>query len=366
MGPDGNGKMAQIRDHSSTDSSVQAMKLTMVEGVPIVLIAGKFRAPANPGIQNVRECQMTGETAKDNTLIPTEMPHEYQVLDYFHVTDIWAEKNDKKICYKFRFEKCNLTEQSWWAAAGSQEPREPDYSAQHHWHRCSSCHVDSFQVLEVWVCLNATCDEFWKRDDGSAPTASQSKYSHMFLSKRTQWPSHQTPPFKLRPDLFQGDPNDPGVTYSKASWRGMCCPKCGCCSSRVKWDRWECSAPDCDFVHIPLRFVVSAFGASLRNPPVVFHGLALPLNMVNHDFVTSVTTQRLGDYRLTRYELLPGNFIYHFASNLAVWQERDGPDELFVALQQYDIGLKRRMLGGRKGKATSAEGLEARTLTMNR
>ena len=291
---------------------------------------------------------MTWRIGNNNRKMATRMPHQYNVLGYFQVTNIWPEKNGNSLCYKFRFEKTHLKELSWWAPAGASEPKEPDFSIQIPYQQCVSCGDTYIQILERWVCLNAECTKFWTYENGRVPAA-DAKYNPAFLKKRTEWPEHQTPPYSLRPKLFTCKPTDAITAYSKESWAGMCCPECGCCSSRVEWERWVC--PKCGFVHTPPRPVVSATrGAAPLARINVFSGLAVPADAVNPQFVTSTTSARLGDYRLTTYELTPGNFVYHFSANETVSEAIDGADNLFLELQQYKLGLKRHAVGGRDDK----------------
>jgi hypothetical protein len=57
-----------------------------------------------------------------NKLSPSKLPHYYNVLDWFHVTDVWTEKLNGKTRWMVRLEKIYLNEQSWWS------PAQPHFS----------------------------------------------------------------------------------------------------------------------------------------------------------------------------------------------------------------------------------------------
>ena len=53
MGLDSTGKMGQISDHSETDPSVKAVKMSRKKGLAVVLIAGKSLPRVNTQILHV-------------------------------------------------------------------------------------------------------------------------------------------------------------------------------------------------------------------------------------------------------------------------------------------------------------------------
>lgn len=285
--------------------------------------------------------------------MPSKMLHAYNVLDHFQVTDCWAEKNGEHICIKFRFEKLRLNERSWWAPAGTPQPTEPDYSVTVPEDRCMYCGKLSKTIFQKWICLNEHCNKFWVYpSNGQVPSDATLRYSEAFLRYRTKWPANYIPPYNLRPELFTCDKRSPIMAFSKLGWRGICCPQCGCCSAKVHWDRWECDNKDCNFVHTVEQPVLSARGCS-RTDLHEYDGHPIPTNQVLSKTI-NVQSSVAGHYRVTCYEIHPGNFIYHFQVNRPLVRSPNGPDELFAALQAADIGLERHTMSGRTGKAISA------------
>ncbi|KAF9887333.1 hypothetical protein FE257_010328 [Aspergillus nanangensis] len=68
-----------------------------------------------------------------NPLLGRKVPHRYNVMAYFRITDIWVEKVGQKKGTKVRFQKLDLSAKSWWSKPGSQPPtshEERDFSVQ--------------------------------------------------------------------------------------------------------------------------------------------------------------------------------------------------------------------------------------------
>ena len=276
------------------------------------------------------------------------MPHAFNVLGYFHITDCWFEKNHGKVCFKYRFEKVHLEKESWWKPAASKKRDPPDYSIKVPQDRCHYCKKTSKQVYEKWICLNHKCDQFWTYENGRQPAADL-KFSTEFLTYRNQWPEEEEMPYDLRPAPFVNDPDHRTLAFDKSGWRGLCCPRCGCCSSRVLWDRWQCPAPDCGYVH-QVELPVISSKAAFRYATGQFDGHAIPTDLINRIYVPKWNVSHIvGNYRLCTYELLPGNFIYHFQVNKKLVNAPGGPEELFKALQGNDFGLSRLTLQDRHG-----------------
>lgn len=275
------------------------------------------------------------------------MPHQYNVLGYFQVTDVWPEMNDGHVCFKYRFEKIDLSERSWWAISGT-ERSEPDHPIRVPNFKCVYCEVVSKQVLQTgWVCLNQECHKFWRYENGIQP-ALKANYTDAFLNARTKWPNKFRPPFNLRPSLPPVIPGGQNMYYNKRGWRGICCPHCGCCVSRIHWHMWKCDG--CGFEHKAAMTPISAAMTSLH-ARYEFDGHAVAGGDVSYRFVAERTDTIVGNYRVSKFELLPGNFVFHFQVNRAITQSQGGPDDLFLELQQHQdqLGLKRRVIGNRTG-----------------
>ena len=276
------------------------------------------------------------------------MPHPYNVLGYFQITDIWPEENQGCVCYKYRFEKIDLVTQSWWAA--DPELIQPDYSIKAKVEKCEYCGQSSPQVVQKWFCLNQSCDRFWKHAITRASPADTLGYDSDFLNKRTPWPKEICPPFQLRPEFFPADRDASVLAYTLSGWRGICCPKCGCCSARVWWNRVVCSARGCDFVHDLSQPIICAQSAA-RKPFHRYDGHAVSQDVWDEKFITVHKESFIGNYRISEYHLpLPGNFVYHFQANKKIQKAPNGPDELFIELQKQHFGLKRHVNGSRTGR----------------
>ena len=56
---------------------------------------------------------------------PSKIPHRYCVTEAVFITDHWEERSNGHIVVKFRFEKTDLDNKSWYAAEDSPEVYEP-------------------------------------------------------------------------------------------------------------------------------------------------------------------------------------------------------------------------------------------------
>lgn len=308
------GIMEQADDQCSTSPKITSFLKNKEQFVPVALIVGS-----------------------KNTTCPSVAPHRYCVMDYFQVTDIWAEKSNRKTCFKFRFEKIDLDAKSWWAPAGSPLPVRSDAKAARQ--ACKHCNKSTPQVFENgWICLNDACNQFWKLNGHEAPA--NLTYNPVFLKERTSWPSHIKPPFPLRPDLLVADnKSDVNLAVSLASWKGMACPKCGRCNSRTLWDAWKCQTIGCGFTH-GIKHTIIDPHAVLPDHGVEFTGHALPQDKFL-DPITLREPECVGDWRIHIYDLLPGNHVTHFMANAAINNKPGGAHDMFRALQGADIGLQR-------------------------
>ena len=272
-----------------------------------------------------------------NANCPSKIPHRYCVMDFFQVTDIWAEKSHGKTCFKFRFEKIDLGTKSWWAPAGTPLPPRSDVKALRQ--ACMYCHKLSPQVFQdSWMCLNDACSRFWKLNGQQPPVGLT--YNPDFLNERTEWPSNVKPPFQLRPEILTADAkNDVMLAVSLASWKGMACPKCGRCNSRTLWDAWKCETVGCGFTH-GIKHTIIPPHLVLPNHGVELLGHALP----NDRFLDPITLRApeyMGDWRVHTYDLLDGNHITHFMANGTINHKPGGAHDMFTALQGADLGLQR-------------------------
>ncbi|MCJ1383484.1 hypothetical protein MMC17_006598 [Xylographa soralifera] len=312
------GEMEQISDHSADDARIASFRNNMASQYPLALIVGK---------QN-KDC-------------PTEIPHQFCVMDWFQVTDIWAEKNNGKVCFKFRFEKLDCTTKSWWAPKGSPEPVRSVSSPPRACKAvCYACDVSSKQIFQQsWICLNEQCPEFWKiyGDEVDCPLT----YNPVFLEERTHWPDQIRPPYDLAPRLPPPNSLDEAsYAYNRACWKGIVCPKCRRCTSRRHWDAWRCETQDCGFTYsVPQPILAPT--ALLGGHDVETTGHAVPRDQMVYPVNMRPPTFDDG-WRIHTYELCPGNTITHFHANESVNKQPGGANDLFKALQKDNcMGLQR-------------------------
>ena len=261
-------------------------------------------------------------------------------MDYFQVTNVWAEKNNGMLCFMYRFEKIDRTVRSWWMPKDSpSRPSPPAYPPAATRNTCVSCGTSHIQIFQSWMCLNEDCEDFWVMGGVSAPD--ELSYNPQFLKERTRWPQNVRPPFDIVPQLPQ--PNSGSVasnTYSRLCWKGIVCRRCGRCTSRRHWDAWRCETAGCDYTHQLAQPILSP-RAVLDGNEVEYIGHAAPLDIIASP-VTLEAMQFLGGWRVHTYELCPGNIIVHFHANEAVNSAANGAHDLFKALQKDNcMGLQR-------------------------
>jgi hypothetical protein len=181
------------------------------------------------------------------------MPHAYNVLDWYFITDIWAEKDVNGFKFwKMKLEIVNPENESWWVPEGttvSPSPRPGDYKApiQH----CEVCRKPSKQIFsQTWTCLNYPCSAFFNL--GNVKFADL-KYSQKFLKERTTYigkepevagGAREFPPSLVPalPTIAEGD-----AGTEKYLKQGLVCPRCFGCSPRSHWAGWFCDTPGCGF-----------------------------------------------------------------------------------------------------------------------
>lgn len=312
-------KMLQCRDQVE-DSQTQAMKAAIALQNPVVIFCGN-----------------------QNADVPASMPHRYNSLGWFKPTHVWAEKstgsrNTDFITIKYRFEKLNLLDDIWWTPEGEDERPRVGSLAPPISRTCEACDRETPQIyLEGHICLNTDCDRFWMLRD--RPIPAQINYDPRFLKQRTSW-NNEWEPYDIRPSLpYPGTRVGDDTTYAQT--RGMCCPKCGKCTSRYLWKGWRCSNEACNFEHDPQHHTVPS--AYLRD---AWHPLSMRPSQSNDwadPSVIQMSSYVTHNYRFLRYTV-PGvqGFLSHLVANEKVLREERGPDEMFEALQTLDCGMERR------------------------
>ncbi|KAJ6002126.1 hypothetical protein N7522_007353 [Penicillium canescens] len=285
-----------------------------------------------------------------NKILNRELPHRYNIMDWFRVTNVWFEKIGQKHGVKVRFEKLRLCEKSWWALKDSSAPatlEERDFETNPASLACQNCSKDSLLLYnEGWMCLNPGCDEFWKIDD--APPPGELTFNPDFLFFRHRPDPAVQPHYSLVPDLLSTiDENAPDVSTSRIAWKGIVCPECFKCIRRTFWQGWKCdddstNAEECSkkcpfqkFMHmnpVSLRVVLNHFELAPVKRAILFDKkFKLP----------AIDDNSMFPYRKLTYTIDGVGSITHYVSNRAINSRENGPDDLFVNLQRGDLGLKR-------------------------
>ncbi|KAI6088483.1 hypothetical protein F4821DRAFT_277204 [Hypoxylon rubiginosum] len=235
------GKMTRETDQNDQKGDCKALLGHIGKTIPVIAGAGHSKYPVNP-------------------------PHYYCVLGHFQITDIWAEKskNSHNKDVKFhmiRLEKVDLKTRSWFAPKGvspevAGEFLPGEYACEKQ--TCDSCRAESkTKFTHGWTCLHKKCEKFFKFGDSDVKF-NDLRYNDNFLRERTQYsevpednPEEVCP---IVPGLPQQD--DDSLGCEALFKRGIVCPKCGCCSNRIKWQGWYCLNDSCDFeLLMPIKLV---------------------------------------------------------------------------------------------------------------
>ncbi|XPS68807.1 hypothetical protein M3J09_001089 [Ascochyta lentis] len=292
-------------------------------------------------------------TGVDNPHIPSQPPHQYCVLDYFKPTHIWTEKSGTSKIVRYRFEKLNAGKEPWWRPRDVEDQIELGSLPLPFVKACGTCARESLQIyLNGWMCLRPMCGSFWlifpsgpdspRGSEPFEPDEASLVYDPRFLKARTPWPNddHEYP--LTSNDASLSSHAVPGENTSEAFIRGVVCPLCGRCNSRMDWSGWECQNPTCGWKRSPPHTLIPA--VSLREPlwPLTYSYMP---SRDTHSPLVTVNVSFAHNYRINRYTI-PGidGFITHMIANRAIVEEPNGPDSMFEELQQTDIGLRRRLI----------------------
>lgn len=370
---DESGKRGRLQDQVE-NAVTKACTNSKNRGVPVALIAGKsslqnslryhpagsrrmcfvsraaallfipdFLSASLPGLN----IQLTASfySGQGNCICPSQLPHYFNVLDWFQVTDVWCEMNDGVKVWMVRFEKISLDTESWWVSASSLKistssylrPKSPEAS-------CSFCQVSSKQIYtRGWVCLNPDCDTFFQIE-GVLLTDNDAQYTADYLLERTSFPGSSPGP--LAPPLLTDEDVQSKDLFGveERCKKGIVCPMCGCCSRRIEWTQWRCENKHCDFIHsitqrpVPIEAAIAhTQGFKPKNKA--------PAKLVHHPLIRS-QEEVIGRYEVIRYAV-PGpegetiGQILHLKANDIINQQPDGPNDLFHDMQGQDFGLRR-------------------------
>ncbi|KAI0838289.1 hypothetical protein F5Y06DRAFT_303962 [Hypoxylon sp. FL0890] len=331
-------RMTRTQDQVEDNPAYKALKRAQDEKQPIAVVAG----------------------AK-NRIFPVKPAHYYNVLGIFHITYLWTEmtegpNNNLVKFYMVRLEKVNLGERSWWTPSQSTghdagEFRVGEYSCPTH--ECEECGEESKKIFKQgWTCLTRDCRQFFQF--AADVDFDELEYNEQFLKERT---SHDGPRFKH--NLLPALPRVEDMVFGseKECKLGIVCPKCHCCSRRIKWSHWYCENDGCDFTYaIPFRMIPKE-KITQENHTVMSRRKAY---RQAHDTIRTYK-RVVGDYRLNIHFLPDGKGGY-IGSVTRIRPSRDarkrpgGINDLYVSMQESDIPLERlgaRNAGGRIEELTS-------------
>ncbi|KFY37505.1 hypothetical protein V495_07155 [Pseudogymnoascus sp. VKM F-4514 (FW-929)] len=282
------------------------------------------------------------EKSQGNSKSPSKLPHYYNVLDWFHVTEVWVEKVEGFRTWCVRMEKIRLDEKSWWAKAGSALPsphRDLD-AIKAASGTCISCETTSKVIFEQgWTCLRTYCDKFFIF--GSPVDDTQLTYAEAFLNERTAFrgkaPGPLAPPLVTEADLVITGQRGTEFAFK----RGIVCPLCKRCNRRLQWSKWACETVNCGFTH-SLPFKIMSVKDTMEDMMQSHAQHNYELN-----FGIKFEAKTIGAYNVYEYGV-PGpngnivGFLRLFRSTAAINRQPDGPDDLFRLMQESDFDLRRR------------------------
>ena len=301
-------------------------------------------------------------TGQGNTGSPSKLPHYYNVLDHFHVTDVWCEKYNGVVRWMVRLEKIDLDHKSWWSAETTSHSHPNFVSPKALGQVCSICNVHSKTIYKQgWVCLNAdpvkavtgkhkktTCPAFF--DFGGDVDDKALKFTDEFLLERTQFPIQLTEPLVPQmPNVADKDVIG-ALAFEENCRKGIVCPQCGCCSRRIHWEKWVCENPLCSYTSTLTPRAVPASPAISEDEDPKDH------TFVSKSIASTTLDLCSGNWAVTKYDIpgeegeIVGN-VFHFKSNTIINGQPNGPDDLFAELQVAKLGLKRNASKCRGGKS---------------
>ncbi|CAG8955754.1 hypothetical protein HYFRA_00011620 [Hymenoscyphus fraxineus] len=311
-------EMKQTSHQKANDNFAACWKGSMKEKKAVVIIAG--------------QC---------NPISPCKLPYAFNVLGWFHVTDVWMEERNHFKTWLVRLERVDLTKKPWYMPKNKQF-LPSSYGSKTSQQTCGSCKQDSKVIFNIgWLCLSPGCPKHFQhpnyRDDKGL------KYTEEFLQERTPFPGKNPGP--LAPPLPTTESLEISGSWGteKRYWKGIVCPKCHCCSRRLNWSEWACENKECDFTYHLEQPVVSAADA------IADSRIGNPLNLRYHidPQVKKSRALLVGNYTVYVYELpFPGvengwGRVYHLKSNGRINCAPDGPNDMFAEMQKEEYGMKR-------------------------
>ncbi|KAM0790519.1 hypothetical protein ACM66B_003390 [Microbotryomycetes sp. NB124-2] len=260
-----------------------------------------------------------------------DMNSRYAVLGYYFVRDIWVEAeasptDENPAAYftrfKILFEWQPSQGRPWFhelvsvsdRQVSSAEPLPTKF-------RCTVCSTTSSRPFAIELCLNENCVAFFKQKPDSPLVFDQHSltYNSAFLRPHTKpdWPTRV--PCSLFPTSLQSMVGT-STDFSRLSWRGYFCSRCGRLSSRVEWRVLRCSHCN-DFIDIQAELyrAKDLIKTTKRKEPIVKQGF-------------KVTEARFeGSLQGWTIELAPDARVHHVWSTSSA--DKAKADDLFEKFQ---------------------------------
>ncbi|KAJ5573562.1 uncharacterized protein N7459_007989 [Penicillium hispanicum] len=327
---DGQGNLILIKNQDMESAPAKSLLQSQMRKVPIGLIIGSM-----------------------NTVLNRELPHRFNIMDWFHITDVWYEKTGKQAGIKVRFEKLDLSSKSWWATKNSPDLLplvQRDFDTKPESIECPSCGQESRRVYnEGWMCLQPQCTQFWKIDD---KCPDELTFHPVFLNYRNAPDPTMQPHYSLVPDLLSNiKDEDTDITSSRIAWRGIVCPECSKCIPRVFWRGWKCNSdlkPGTEKYAAACKFekMLPMHPVSLMSVLDDFElgPIKRAILLESGPYSPEIDDVSLAPFRKITYTLPGVGTVTHFVSNRKINGRAGGPNDLFMALQERDIGLRRYCL----------------------
>lgn len=360
---DGSGKRVHIADQDE-GRYVKALRANRDAKKPIGVILGKTLQ-----LRPKHALVLTDQLGKNYPHQPgPQLQKRYSVLEWFHVVDVFQEKYQSNpntplvTLWALRLEKIKDEETSWWSDGHTaiDTPVDAPLPVE----KCGECDQDHPQIFtQGWTCLKADCTEFFNFRNVPIEL-SELEYSPQYLGQRTkfQGDADLLPP--IMPPLPDTEyfPEDKEATYgTEETFRqGMVCHRCGGCSSRRFWTRWQCENPDCEYIHkagivkYPLKNVLIENKAlkklkarSKRSRSSFPSQSSDPFELSKHNDLKRIEDRKYGAYTAATY-LLPGpdketiGTVTILRSDSTINGQPGGADSLWEQLEgNEDLDLKR-------------------------
>ncbi|KAK3050739.1 hypothetical protein LTR09_008105 [Extremus antarcticus] len=306
---DGTG-MAQSRDQTFKEAQVQAILNDIKHENPLVVICGNR-----------------------NLAAPSKMPHQYCALGWYKPTMVWSEKTagkGKKVwkTVKYRLERLNRTKPAWHSPSESEVLGELEKAAagESVETTCTTCQKRYHQVyLRGWICLNADCERFWKYRGMDVPYGKDGlEYSPAFLL-------YQSKLWKNETDAEEPEPTDlrPAVP-----------------------DVGNVIGDNLAFELFPQHRPIAP--AMLHTPwdaaPTLIRNSASTLERKEGMPGVNISIDYKQGYKIATYTFdgIDGCFVHGAATKVVLREAVSGPDAMFAAIQNEDMGLERRTFAVKK------------------